>query len=71
VAWVAAAASSLGAALTRRPAMMSLDKARELREVAWTCDAARARRELGWSPRFGLAEGMADAIAGSRGASRR
>ncbi len=58
-----AAASSALAAVTQRPSILSFDKVREIRETAWTCTAARARVELGWAPRFGLREGMADAVA--------
>lgn len=58
-----AAASSALAAVTQRPSILSFDKLREIRETAWTCSAARARVELGWAPRFGLREGMADAVA--------
>ena len=53
-----ALASSVLAALTRRPAILSFDKMREIRQPAWTCSSARAERELGWRPRLKLAEGM-------------
>jgi len=63
VSSLAAAGASLVAALTRRPNILSFDKVREMRQAAWTCTSERARRELGYAPRFGLEDGMADAVA--------
>jgi nucleoside-diphosphate-sugar epimerase len=63
VSVAAAAASSAVAAMTGRASILSIDKAREMRETAWTCSSARARGELGWAPRFPLREGMVDAVA--------
>jgi len=60
---LAAVGATLVAALTRRPNILSFDKVREMRQAAWTCTSGRARRELGYAPRFGLEEGMADAVA--------
>ncbi len=54
--------SSVLAALTRRPAILSFDKMREMRQAAWTCSSARAQRELGWRPRFQLAEGIRQSV---------
>jgi len=56
--WLLAAGSSLVSGLTRRPAMLSLDKMNEIRQAAWTCAIDRAVAELGFEPRFPLAEGM-------------
>jgi len=56
--WLMAAGSSLWAGLSRRPAMLSLDKMNEVRQAAWTCAIDRAVAELGFEPRFPLAEGM-------------
>lgn len=63
VSALAAAGATLVAALTRRPNILSFDKVREMRQAAWTCTSDRARRELGYAPRFGLEDGMADAVA--------
>ncbi len=60
---IAAAGSSVTAAFTRRPAILSFDKLREIRHPVWTCSSERARRELGWAPRLPLADGMRDAVA--------
>ena len=59
---VAAAGAALGSALTGRPAILSFDKLKEVREAAWTCSSERARREVGYLPRFPLSEGLADAL---------
>jgi nucleoside-diphosphate-sugar epimerase len=56
--WLLAAGASLWAGVTGRPAMFSLDKMNEVRQVAWTCAIDRAVAELGFEPRFPLAEGM-------------
>jgi nucleoside-diphosphate-sugar epimerase len=63
VSALAAAGATLVAALTRRPNILSFDKVREIRQASWTCTSERARRELGYAPRFGLHDGMADAVA--------
>ncbi len=59
-----AGASGLAGRLLRKPSILNLDKLKELREPSWTCSAARARRELGFTPRYGLEEGMRDAMRG-------
>jgi dihydroflavonol-4-reductase len=63
VGYAAAAGASLRAAVTGKAQMLSFDKLREMREHAWTCSSERARRELGFSPRYGLEEGMRDAVS--------
>lgn len=61
--WLVAAVSSLLAGLTRRPAILSLDKMREIRQPTWTCAPDRARAELDFAARFTLAEGMRQSAA--------
>ncbi len=56
--WLVAAGASMWANLSRRPAMLSLDKMNEVRQAAWTCAIDRARDQLAFEPRFPLAEGM-------------
>ena len=56
--WALAAGASLWASLSRRPAMLSLDKMNEVRQLAWTCAIDRAVDQLAFRPRFPLAEGM-------------
>lgn len=62
--------ASLFAAARRRPSILSLDKVREMRQMAWTCSSERARRELAWAPRRGLAEGMREAVGWLRAQGR-
>lgn len=56
--WLLAAGASLLSQVTRRPAMLSLDKMSEIRQAAWTCAVDRAAAELGFAPRWPLREGM-------------
>lgn len=58
---LALAASALSR-LAAQPALLSLDKLREIRQPAWTCDGQKARRELGFAPALPLAAGMRRAI---------
>lgn len=60
---LAALGSDLWARASGRPAMLSLDKLRELRQPDWTCDAGRARRELGWAPGQPLPERLREAAS--------
>jgi nucleoside-diphosphate-sugar epimerase len=62
VTWLAAGAATATARLTRRAAILSLDKMMEIREPAWTCTSAKARRELGWHPHVALADGLRGAV---------
>jgi len=66
---VVALGSSLAAAFTGRPTMLSFDKMKEIRQAAWTCSSGRARREVGYAPRVPLGQGMADAVAWFRAAA--
>ncbi|HZZ83788.1 MAG TPA: NAD(P)-dependent oxidoreductase [Anaeromyxobacteraceae bacterium] len=63
VSWIAAAGATAFAQLRRRPAVFSLDKVREIRQLSWTCASARARADLGFAPRYELAEGMRQTLA--------
>jgi nucleoside-diphosphate-sugar epimerase len=57
-AWVAAAGSELVAHVSGRPAMLNVDKAREIAQGDWVCATERARDELGFSPTRTLREGV-------------
>lgn len=47
-----------------KPPMFNLDKWREASQPGWLANNSRARQELGFTPAVGLAEGMAEAVAG-------
>jgi dihydroflavonol-4-reductase len=48
--------------ISRKPATLSLQKAREMREKYWICDWAKAREELGFNPTYPLRKGLAETI---------
>ncbi|SHH03027.1 NAD-dependent epimerase/dehydratase family protein [Streptoalloteichus hindustanus] len=63
-----ARAAALGAEWVQRargrPAVITVDTAREAACPAWTCSPARARCELGFTAAVDLASGLADALGG-------
>jgi len=59
---------AVAASISRRPAMLSFDKLKEIRQAAWTCSSERARRELGYAPQVPLDEGLTQAISSFLGA---
>jgi nucleoside-diphosphate-sugar epimerase len=60
-AW--AAAAGFASRLARRPALVNLDKARDIAQDNWTCDSSKARAELGFEPRLSLEAGVEDTVA--------
>lgn len=60
---LAAARSAVAASLSRKPAMLSFDKLKEVRQATWTCSSERARREIGYEPRVPLETGMRQALS--------
>jgi nucleoside-diphosphate-sugar epimerase len=48
------------ARLTRRPTILTTDKANEFFQAAWTADPAPLMRDCGWKPVFDLRTGLAD-----------
>lgn len=48
--------------ISRKPATLSLQKAREMREKYWICDWAKAREELGFNPQYPLRRGLTETI---------
>jgi len=60
---LAAARGAVAASLSRKPAMLSFDKLKEVRQATWTCSSERARREVGYEPRVPLETGMRQALS--------
>ncbi|MBC7187002.1 MAG: NAD-dependent epimerase/dehydratase family protein [Calditrichaeota bacterium] len=52
-----AAVSEAAARLMGRPALISREKAREMRQRYWVCDNARAKADLGFAPKVSIEEG--------------
>src|SRR3546814_13920608 len=60
---VAAAAASLGAALTGRPAMLSQGKVIEIAHPDWVCRTGLLGDCISWRPAIGMDEGFAKTTA--------
>ncbi len=60
--YAAALFSELVSRMTRRPALINLDKAREMRFPHWICSNARARDELGYVQNISLQEGVGKTV---------
>jgi nucleoside-diphosphate-sugar epimerase len=63
VSYAAGLGSQLQAMFRGRVAMLSLDKARELRCEAWTCSSARAKSEIQYQPIVPLDKGLEQTIS--------
>jgi len=63
VAVAAAARATVLGYLTRKPQMLSFDKLKEVRQIAWTCSSDRARHELGYVPSVSLEVGLKQALS--------
>ncbi len=48
--------------ISRKPATLSLQKAREMSQRYWLCDSAKARDELGFYPQYSLQRGLRETI---------
>ncbi|MDZ7385235.1 MAG: NAD-dependent epimerase/dehydratase family protein [candidate division KSB1 bacterium] len=55
--------SELMARVGGKPALLSRDKVREMRQRYWVCDNTRAKQDLGFAPRVDVAEGVAQTAA--------
>ena len=61
--YVVALFGELAAMLSDKPALINLDKAKEIVAAEWTCSVEKARRELGFKQTVGLDEGIRDTVA--------
>jgi nucleoside-diphosphate-sugar epimerase len=50
VSWLICMASEFTSRIRRKPAILNMDKAREIRAGSWTCNTKVAREELGFLP---------------------
>jgi len=50
--------SELAARMGRRPALISREKVREMRQRFWVCDNSKAKQDLGFVPSMGIEEGV-------------
>ncbi|NOZ60491.1 MAG: NAD-dependent epimerase/dehydratase family protein [Calditrichaeota bacterium] len=55
---VAAFLGELAAKITRKPALLNKDKAREMKEQFWLVDGAKAEKTLGFKPEISLEKGI-------------
>jgi len=65
---LAALGGSLASQFTSTPALLNLDKLRDMRQSQWLCSNARAKAEIGFQPALDLLTGLADAAAWYKGA---
>ena len=54
---------SLASQFTATPAILNLDKLKDMRQAQWLCSPARAQAEIGFQPSLDLLSGLADAVA--------
>lgn len=59
---VAAVAQGM-AALSKQPATLNLEKARDITQRYWICDVSKAREQLGYRQRMSIEQGVRDTIA--------
>ena len=62
VTWSVAAVLELLAHVSRRPAALNLDKAREATAGCWTCSARKAAEQLGFVPDMPLAKRILETV---------
>jgi nucleoside-diphosphate-sugar epimerase len=63
LAYCVGCAAELSARVTGRPGIVSREKVREARCLAWTCDGSRAAAELGFHAKTPLEEGLRKTLA--------
>jgi nucleoside-diphosphate-sugar epimerase len=54
--------AEIGAFFTRKPALLNIEKARDLVQRAWTCSIEKAKKELGYREELTIEEGIRDTI---------
>ena len=58
-----AAVGELMAKFSRKPALISFEKARDMVQDNWTCSSAKAKRDFGYEQEISLEEGIRDTVA--------
>ncbi len=61
--YAAAVLCELCALITRKPPLISIDKASDVRRRNWECSIDRAKAELGYAPKWDVAEGFKSTYA--------
>jgi nucleoside-diphosphate-sugar epimerase len=57
-----AAIAELLAVFSSKPALINIEKARDMVQNYWTCDPSKARRDFGFEPEISLQDGVSDTI---------
>jgi nucleoside-diphosphate-sugar epimerase len=60
--FVVAGLAELGARVSRKAALINLEKARDMVQDYWTCDSSKARRDFGYEQQISLEEGVQGTI---------
>jgi len=61
--YVVAAIAEALAAFSAKPALINIEKARDMVQDRWTCDGTRAKQELGFEAAIPLPEGVRETVA--------
>jgi nucleoside-diphosphate-sugar epimerase len=68
IAYAVGMCGELWSRVTGRPGIISREKIREARALAWTCDTRRATEEIGFTAATSIEAGLAETIAWYKGA---
>jgi nucleoside-diphosphate-sugar epimerase len=63
IIYVIAAFAEVGSMISRKPALINFEKARDMVQDAWTCDITKAKTELGFRESFQLEAGIKETVA--------
>jgi dihydroflavonol-4-reductase len=61
-----AAVAEFLAKFSSKPALINLEKARDMVQTFWTCDASKAKRDFGFEQEVSLKEGVLDTVQWAR-----
>jgi dihydroflavonol-4-reductase len=62
VLWIVCLLTQFFSQLTRKPALLNLQKYQELRAPGWVCDPSKLQKEIGFACKTGLQQGIAQTL---------
>ena len=63
IVYIIAAIAELGSLFSRKPALLNIEKAKDITQDNWICNIEKAKRELGYRESLTLEEGIRDTVA--------